>query len=97
MQSVGNRHLILYLLTGLGRVAHARGQLERAARLCGAAAALRDSMPSAIEPYQRSVYDLVLAGLPQALGADAFTLAWERGRALSWDETIAYALQDTGS
>jgi predicted ATPase/transcriptional regulator with XRE-family HTH domain len=93
-QSVGDRGIIAYMLDDLGRVARAQARPERAARLCGAAAALRDADGTAILPQQQSAYDLFLADLRQVLDEDAFALAWERGRAMSVEEAIAYALHD---
>jgi predicted ATPase/DNA-binding XRE family transcriptional regulator len=93
-QTVGDRKIIAYMLDDLGRVAWDQARPERAARLCGAAAALRDAEATTIMPQQQSTYDHFLAELRQALGEDAFAVAWERGRVMSLEEAIAYALQD---
>jgi tetratricopeptide (TPR) repeat protein len=86
-------------LEGLARVAVVRNRPERAARLCGAAEALREEIsvpltPTAHLPTARSERDRTLAAARAALGEAAFESAWATGHALPLEEAIAYALTD---
>jgi hypothetical protein len=81
-------------LRGLAGVAAARGQSERAARLWGAAEALRDSMrpdtPTDLQPLE----ECDLAAARCALGEAAFAAAWAKGRALPLEQVVADALEN---
>jgi predicted ATPase/DNA-binding XRE family transcriptional regulator len=76
---MGLNHTILLCLEGLARVAVAQGRMERAARLCGAAAALREDRGWPLPPAKRAEHDLTVAAAREALGEDAFAAAWARG------------------
>lgn len=73
---------------GLAAVA-APCQPERAARLLGAAAVMRehDEWPS--DQLEVAVYEKVMAMTRTALGDRAFEAAWEVGKRLLWDEILA--------
>jgi hypothetical protein len=88
-------------LEGLARVAAAREQKERAARLFGAAEALREAagapFPSGAragtQPAERAAVEQHVATVRTALGSEAFAAAWAAGRAMTLDEAVAYALE----
>ena len=83
---------------GLRRVAGltgAAGQATRAARLFGAADALRTVMGTSIPPAEREVYEREVDAARAALGEDAFAADWERGRALPLEDAVAEALRAT--
>jgi predicted ATPase/DNA-binding SARP family transcriptional activator len=67
-------------------------ELLCAARLFGAAEAVRDRMGARRPPYEQSEYDAHVATLRASLGGDRFTAAWEAGRTLSCEEMMACAL-----
>jgi non-specific serine/threonine protein kinase len=81
-------------LDGLAAVAAARGRPERAARLHGAAAALRERMGSAVAPWERPAHEDQLAAVQAALEPDVFTAAWAAGAALQEESALAEALAD---
>ncbi|HUG15405.1 MAG TPA: tetratricopeptide repeat protein [Thermomicrobiales bacterium] len=68
-----------------------RAQPEHAARLIGAAQALRARLSLPIAPADRDALDALLAGLEELLGQERFEQALSAGRALSLDEAIAEA------
>ena len=78
----------------LAWVAHARGHPERAARLLGAAAALRAATGAPLPPVRHGDHDAVVIDVRALLGAPAFATAYAGGQALSRDEAVAYALED---
>ena len=93
-QRMGLSHPILLCLEGLARVAAAQGRMERAARLCGAAAALREDKGWPLPPAKRGEIDRTVAAAREALGEEAFAAAWAKGHALHLDEAITETLSD---
>ena len=91
---MGLKHTILLCLEGLARVAVAQGRMERAARLCGAVAALREGMGWPLPPAKRAEHDGTVAAAREALGEEAFAAAWVRGHALSLEKTITDTLSN---
>jgi predicted ATPase len=95
-QTVGATNLIVVSLDTHAAAIAAQGEGERAARLLGAARALRESM--AIRPlYQEknaSPANLAAATARAQVGDDAFEAAFAHGQMLSLDDAIAEALAD---
>ena len=91
-QEIGDKVTIAYGLEGMASVACGRGQPERAARLCGAAAALRDTSAATRAPSERASYESTIAAARTALGDDAFTAIWTAGRATPPEQAIAEAV-----
>jgi hypothetical protein len=89
----GEQRGIAAVLEGLAGIAAAADQAERAARLFGAAAALRAAIATPLAPGERADYDRYVAATHAALGEEAFAAAWAAGRALSVDQAITFALE----
>jgi predicted ATPase/DNA-binding XRE family transcriptional regulator len=85
---LGLKHTILPCLEGLARVAVAQGRMERVARLCGAAAALREDIGWPLPPAKRAEHERTVSAARAVLGEDAFTAAWAEGHALPLEESI---------
>jgi len=92
---MGLKHTILLCLEGLARVAVAQGRMERAARLCGAAAALREDRGWPFPPAKRVEHDRTVAAARRGLGEEAFEAAWVRGHALPLEEAITDTLSNS--
>ena len=96
-----NRVGIAECLTGLAGVAGAEKHPESAARLFGAAEALRELLGARAWPAERA--QLRAQSLSRAraqLAGDpakeaAWQKSWQEGRAMSMEQAIEYALQDT--
>jgi predicted ATPase/DNA-binding SARP family transcriptional activator len=69
---------------------------REAARLFGAAHAIRQHIGEVRFQIHQPGYDASVAALRQAMGEDDFARTWEEGAALSTDEAIAYAQGDHG-
>jgi DNA-binding NarL/FixJ family response regulator len=69
-----------------------RGQAERAARLYGAAAALRERVDALVAQWERPAHERRLAAVRATLGPAAFDAAWAAGAALPLPAAIAEAL-----
>ena len=76
----------------LAYIAAAGGLAERAAKLFGAAEALRQSIGTTMTAYERREYDAAVAQLRAGVDAATLEAAWARGRALTLDEAVTYAL-----
>ncbi|MCA1718588.1 MAG: LuxR C-terminal-related transcriptional regulator [Actinobacteria bacterium] len=83
-----------YSLIGVAGVAVLRGQPARAARLFGAAEALRKAIGHPVQPLKQLNYDYegFLATTRGALGEAAFETAFSEGQAMSPEQAIEYAL-----
>jgi hypothetical protein len=66
---------------------------ERAARLWGAAEALRESLVWPLPPNERAEYDRHRSAAREALGDEAFADAWIKGRRMTPEQAIRYALE----
>jgi predicted ATPase/class 3 adenylate cyclase len=75
-----------FYLEGLAAVVAAQGELPWAARLWGAAEALRDALGTPIPPAYRVDYERSVAAARTQLGEQAFAVEWAEGRAtpLEW-------------
>jgi hypothetical protein len=86
---------IVESVEGLAELAMAQGQLERAVRLVGTATALRDALGTPMPPNGRAQYERDLAAMRAALGEETFTAAWAAGSAMTLEDAVQYALDDT--
>jgi non-specific serine/threonine protein kinase len=87
-----NRRTLAICLEGLAEIAISQGDVRRAARLLGAAGALRDALGEPLPPINRPAYERHVAALRVALGRKGFAEATAQGRALSTEQVIAEAL-----
>ena len=81
-------------LETLAGLAAADGEAERALRLAGAAAAVRDAAAFPLPPRRRVALDARLAPAHRALGAAAAAAALDAGRGLTADQALDEALPD---
>jgi tetratricopeptide (TPR) repeat protein len=90
---LGNPGHIAECLEGLAGLATVGGLPERAARLFGAAQALRGDGGPARPPADQLDYDRNVAAARAALGEEAFAAAWAAGRERTREEAIRDALE----
>jgi hypothetical protein len=69
-------------------------QPQRAARLGGAAAALREAVGMSVLPVQRAGHTQALQAVRGALGAEAFAAAWAAGETLPMEQAITEAFAE---
>lgn len=84
-------------LERLARVAGAEGNAQRAARLLGAAANLRETIGAPLPPVDRPEYERCVAAARSVLGEAAFTAAWAKGQVMTLEEALHDALEATGA
>ena len=79
-------------LEGVAEVAAAKHAHERAARILGAAARLREEVGVALSVHEEREHKRVAAATRAALGDAAFDRAWREGGSMALDEAVRYAL-----
>jgi hypothetical protein len=80
-------------LDGLAAALAGQGQLERAARLFGAADELRRTIGSSQLQSERELYDRQVADLRAVLGEEEFARAWREGGGMTLEQAVTYALE----
>lgn len=92
-RELGDKYVhIIDLLEGLARVAEVQGHPQRAARLCGVVAVLRNTTDITTIPRYRDTYERLIATLRTQLGEAAFAAAWDAGQAMTLEQAIGEAL-----
>jgi hypothetical protein len=94
-RETGERWLSDECLEGFAAVASGTRRYERAARLLGAADELREILGWHPSPRDQSAYDECRASTSAALGNTAFSAAWAEGRAMTLEQAVEFALEDT--
>jgi tetratricopeptide (TPR) repeat protein len=89
--ALGDRDGIAESLEGLGGV----GSTAEAARLLGAAEALRKVLGRSLSTGEVATNALIADSIRAEIGDDAFTAAWAAGRSLTIEEAVATALAMT--
>jgi tetratricopeptide (TPR) repeat protein len=90
----GDKQRAAACLDGLAAVGSGQGEPERATRLLGAAAALRESRGIPLPSIERADLDGVLAAVRAGLSEEALGAAWACGQSTPLEELIALALQE---
>ena len=85
---------ITYTVEERAALAMAENAPPRAARLAGAAQAAREGISAILPPKQRRTHEKTVAAARAALGEDAFTDAWNAGRAMTMEQAVEYALSE---
>ena len=92
-RELGDQESIAYGLEGLAAVAGAESDSDRAARLYGAAEAVRDRVEMRMQAVDRPVYDGFLSAARSGGNDGVWVAACEKGREMSLNEAVAYALE----
>ncbi|HZG62410.1 MAG TPA: helix-turn-helix domain-containing protein [Rubrobacteraceae bacterium] len=95
-EQMRDRANVAYCLEGLAVVANARGEAERSGYLIGAAEGLHEAVGVPVYVYyepHRSMYERTVAAVRTWLGEEAFEEGRERGREMTFEQAVAYALK----
>ena len=95
-REINDKWLIPWGLEGLAGVIAARGGAAWAARLWGAAEALRENFSFPMPPVERSSYEQAVAAVRSKLGEEAFAAAWSQGRTTPLEQVIHDVLKMRG-
>jgi tetratricopeptide (TPR) repeat protein len=90
-RDLGDQLLMAWCLAGLAGVAALNEEPERAARLWGAAEALRLSIGGRPAPAVRATHEQLQAQVRKQLGEARFDAKWAEGQAASVEQAIAEA------
>jgi non-specific serine/threonine protein kinase len=93
----GLNPLIQNALEGFACVAAAKGEAERAARLWGAAEALHETKGIPRDTDFLAEADARITVVRSGMGEEAWEEAWRKGRAMTLDEAVEYALSEDDS
>jgi hypothetical protein len=91
----GSKINIAECLEILSEMAGALGDFQRAARLWGAADALREAINAPWPPLERRLYEPYLTAIRSLADEALWRRSWEEGRAMTMEEALTYALEDT--
>ena len=91
---LGDRLTASESLEGLSCISGAEREAEWAARLFGAAEALREEVGSEHMPEEDALREPYLAAVRSRLDEAAWETAWAEGRAMSMEQAIEYALSE---
>ncbi|MGH2523025.1 MAG: hypothetical protein ACRDH2_11030 [Anaerolineales bacterium] len=92
-QEFGHRAAVAHELECIACIAGAQGQNERAARLLGAAEALRELIGSPMTPLERVEYDQAVSTVRASMDEALFAKFWAEGQALPMEDAITYTLE----
>ena len=87
------KDIIGYCFEGLAAVLALTGQGEPAARLLGAAEALRESLGVELAPAERETHEETAAAVRDGIGEEQFSAAWRRGGSCLWTKPSRTRLQ----
>ena len=93
-RALGEKLGIAQCLERLGVVA-ANSAPERAARLFSAAVGLREAIDAPLPPFEMTEYDSTVNSVRAALPAAALAAAWSEDRAMTLEQAIEYALENS--
>jgi predicted ATPase/DNA-binding XRE family transcriptional regulator len=91
-RKLGSQRGIALCLEKLAGIAAERGQPERAARLLGAAEALRQASQAPMGAPDHADYERFVAAARAGLDERAFAATWAEGRAMTLEQAITCAL-----
>jgi non-specific serine/threonine protein kinase len=94
-QQLGHRSFTRDFLESAAAVARGQGLYERAARLLGAASALRETIGDYRSPLSETAFKKRIVSTRNGLGDSAFDEAWAEGRAMTLEQAIEYAMKET--
>jgi non-specific serine/threonine protein kinase len=91
---VGDRRGIAEGLEGVARLAATRGDAQRAARLLGAAEALRAAIAAPLPERERAGHDRLVSTVRTTLGREAYDTAMTTGHRMTLQEAVTAASTD---
>jgi predicted ATPase/class 3 adenylate cyclase len=95
-QRIGHRAAVAHQLECFASLAMQDEQPERAARLFGAAEALRERIGIEMTIPEHEEYERTISVLRSGMDPSTFAAAWAEGRALGMDQAIDFAVSPPG-
>jgi predicted ATPase len=91
-RGIGQTGAVAHQLECFGFVAQAQKEYERAVQLFAAADALRVKADTPMTPDEQAYFAEQLSALREAVDSTKYDLAWSRGKALTMDQAIEFAV-----
>jgi len=91
-REIGSLEYVAHFLEGFAGLAGARAQGARAARLWGAAEALRETISDPLAPADRPEYERSMAAARAGLGEASWEASFAEGKSMLLEEAVEYAL-----
>ncbi len=91
---IGDTQSIVHSLKNLASASASSERAGAAACPLGTAEALRVAISSPRSPAMQEEYQERVTALRASLGDAAFTAAWEKGQKMTWEEAVAFALEN---
>ena len=92
-KELGQFPAVAHQLESFAIIALQEGELERGARLFGAAEALREQIQIFRHAFEIAEYQQAAGALRRRMDAAAFDSAWAAGRTMNMDQAIQYAVE----
>jgi predicted ATPase/class 3 adenylate cyclase len=92
-EALVDKEIAIWCLEELATLAVSRGEAERAARLVGAIETLREETGHAGTPEERRLADQTRSVIASELGEGHFAAALQIGRAMTFEQTMVFALE----
>lgn len=92
---LGDKVGIAYCLEQMAGIALAQARVGRATRLLGAAEKLREAIGTPVPPADRALHERHLKDARAQLGEEAFAVAWREGGAMTMEQALTSALEQT--
>ena len=92
-RELGNNARIANALDGFACVAAVQGRMERAFRLAGAAAGLREVINAELSPTEQAVLDRCFERARREVDPAQAAQAFDEGRAMTLERALEYALE----
>jgi DNA-binding CsgD family transcriptional regulator len=89
LRELDDKWWMAWCLEGLAGVAATRGQPRRAARVFGAAEALREEIKGPRPAAHQADYERMVADARSQLDAETFAAAWEEGKTMTPEKALA--------
>jgi len=96
-QERGHRAAVAHQLECFGLIAMAREQPARAVKLFGAAEALREISNSVRTPDEQKEFENAKSSLQSGMDEDEFNKVWEKGRSITMEQAIKFALESSSA
>jgi predicted ATPase/DNA-binding XRE family transcriptional regulator len=91
----GDKQDITNCLVGWANLAQTIGQTEQATKVCGAIEALLQTTMGHLVSPERETYQRTVIALRAQLDESTFAQTWAEGQAVTLDEAVAYALNES--
>ena len=95
-REVGDQWAIAYLLEAFAALMAMEAHPERAIRLAGSAASLREAIGAPLAPAEQAQFERAIAAAGEALGEVRVAALWIEGADMTTEQAIEYALQPQG-